>query len=388
MLKPVVNITITTKEKTLFFDFVNSWEVSDGWENMTTAGKMTFPKNIYVTDLSTKKRFPLFGVNKNTNDLFKKGDKIKIESYYIYWDENHIEKKTDKNTIIEGYITKVGSGIPINIEFEDSMWLLKQIPMKNQAFQTGMSIETILKDALLGSGLTVNLLTTTKLVFDNSLLTVENETVAQFLAKLRKDAFLFAYFRGTELRVGSFVYLEGESKQKTFKFQDNIISSDLVFSNKSDIVLSAVASNHIQENTGKTTKDGHAKTTNTRIEVLVTLKFNKDNPNNDLIWKEVKKGDKADPNTDGERRTFTFLQAKTVQDLVTLAEAELRKYYYTGFKGSFETFGTPFVQFGDNALLQNDILPEQNGLYKIKAVDYLGGINGLRQKIKLDYKFL
>lgn len=380
MLKPVTNITITTKEKTLFFDFVTHWEYSDSWINLTSNGKVTFPKNIYVTDTDTKKRFPLFGTNKSINAIFKRGDKVKIERFYIYWDENLNEKATTKVTIADGYISKVGSGMPVEIEFEDNMWLLKQLPLKNQAYKVGTSIESILTDALQGTGLTVNYLTTTKLVYDNSLLTAENETVAQFLAKLKKDAFLYAYFRGTELRVGSFVYIEAEAKQKTFRFQDNIISEDLDYNNKNDIVLSAVASNHIQEETGKTTKDGQAKTHNVRIEVLVTLK------NDKVIVKEVKKGDKADPNTDGERRTFTFLQAKTVKQLADLAEAELRKYYYTGFKGNFTTFGAPHVVFGDNAQLENDILPEQSGLYKIKGVDYSGGVDGERQKITLDYK--
>ncbi|MBC7382250.1 MAG: hypothetical protein H7296_04550 [Bacteroidia bacterium] len=380
MLKPVTHITITTKENTLFFDFVTHWEYNDGWQNLTSNGKVVFPKNIYVTDTQTQKRFQLFGANKSINALFKRGDKIKIETFYIYWDRNLNEKRTTKVIAAEGYISKVGSGMPIEIEFEDNMWLLKQIPLKNQSFAKGTSIESILTDALQGTGLTVNYLTTTKLVFDNALLSAENETVAQFLAKLRKDAFLFSYFRGSELRVGSFVYIEAEAKQKKFVFQDNIISSDLSYSNKNDIVLSAVASNHITENTGQTTKDGYAKTRNKRIEVLVTLK------NDKVIVKEVAKGEKADPNTDGERRTFTFLQARTTKELADLAEAELRKYYYTGFKGSFTTFGTPYVQFGDNAQIVNDKLNDQTGIYKIKEVEYSGGIDGYRQKITLDYK--
>ena len=380
MLKPVSHITITTATKEFFFDFVNSWEFNDGWDTLTSNGKIMFPKNVYVTDTATNKRTPLFGKNKKTNEIFKRGDKIKIESFYIYWDKNLNQNQTEKKTIVEGYISKVNSGMPIEIEFEDNMWRLKQIPMTNQSFPLGTSVESILKNALKGTEFTVNSITNTKLVYDNSLLTAENETVAQFLAKLRKDAFMFAYFRGTELRVGSLIYIESQAKNKTFKFQDNIISSDLTFSNKNDIVLSAVASNHIQENTGKTTKDGQAKTRNARIEVLVTIK-------NDIVTsKIIKKGDKADENIDGERRTFTFLEAKNTTDLIKLAEAQLRKYYYSGFKGSFTTFGTPYVQFGDNAVLVNDILSDENGIYKIKEVNYSGGVDGYRQKITLDYR--
>jgi hypothetical protein len=399
MLKPVTNITITQRtdftnsesvitkrSKVFFFDFCNSWEINDGWENMTTGGKIIFPKNMSVVDAETKTTMSFFGKNKNIAGfngapLLMRGDKVKVEAFYIYYDDNLSEKQTEKRLVFDGYITKINAKTPVEIEVEDNMYLLKQLPMTNGAYGSGVSLETILTNALIGTGLTVNQLTTTKLTWDNSLLMIENMTIAQFLEKLRKDAFLHCYFRGTELRVGSIVYIEAEAKTKTFQFQENIISSDLTFVRKDDIVLSAVASNHIEELTGKTTKDGHAKTRNSRIEVLVWF-----DRSGKFQSKEVKKGDKPDANVDGERKTFHFLEAKTTADLISLAKASLQKYYYTGFKGSFTTFGTPSVDFGDNAIIINDILPEQNGTYKIKAVNISGGVNGFRQKIELDYK--
>jgi hypothetical protein len=399
MLKPVTHITITQRtdftnsdsiitkrSKVFFFDFCNSFEIQNGWENMTTGGKVIFPKNMSVVDLQTKNVISFFGKNKNIAGfngapILMRGDKIKIEAFYIYWDDNLNEKQTEKRVIFEGYITKINAKIPVEIEIEDSMFLLKQLPMTNGAYGSGVSLEDVLTKALIGTGLTVNQLASTKLTWDNSLLIIDNMTVAQFLEKLRKDAFMHCYFKGTELRVGSIVYIEAEAKTKTFEFQENIISSDLNFTRKDDIVLSAVASNHIEELTGKTTKDGHAKTKNSRIEVLVWF-----DRSGKFQSKEVKKGDKADANVDGERKTFHFLEAKTTGDLIALAKTSLEKYYYSGFKGSFTTFGTPSVEFGDNAQIINKLLPEQNGTYKIKAVDVSSGVNGFRQKIELDYK--
>ena len=69
-----------------------------------------------------------------------------------------------------------------------------------------------------------------------------------------------------------------------------------------------------------------------------------------------------------------------------MAVDELKRYYYDGFKGKFTTFGTPHVEFGDNAQIINPILPEQNGTYKIKGVSWSGGVEGYRQIIELDYK--
>jgi len=84
--------------------------------------------------------------------------------------------------------------------------------------------------------------------------------------------------------------------------------------------------------------------------------------------------------------TLPYPFAKSLDELKQLAVAELRKYYYSGFKGKFTTFGIPFVKMGDNAEIQDDILPERNGVYKVKSVEYSGGVNGLRQVVQLDYK--
>lgn len=212
----------------------------------------------------------------------------------------------------------------------------------------------------------------------------QNETIAEVLGRLRKDFHFESYFRGSELRCGSFKYIEQEAVdagQKVFKFQQNIISGALEYKRRDDQVLSAVATNTIEENTGKKTKDGQAKTKKVRLEVLVTFRNASDAP-------EIIVGGKnkpLPPNTGGERRTLHFLGATTTDQLAKLAENELRKYYYTGLKGKFVTFGIPYVKHGDNVDILDTILPERNGRYKVKGVTYTGGVDGLRQEIELDY---
>jgi len=395
MLRPNTNITITQqgdgRSLSLFFDFVTTWEYGNNWEDLSAQGKVTLPKNIYAINENTGVRYPLFGNNKNiggfnSEPLIKRGDKIKIESWYTYWDNNLIEFQTEKVTIIDGYITQVGAGMPIELMFEDSMYLLKQTPMTNRAFKSTETFESILSEALkvtnskFGTNLRVNSSSETRVTYEHALLTAENETIATFLAKLKKDTHIFSYFRGNELRLGRLVYIEQEAVTKIFEFQENIISSQLSYKRKEDIVLSAVASNHITEVTG-TTKQGKEKTRSKRLEVLVWI-----DRTGKVQHKSVKEGDKADPNTDGERRTFTYPEAKSESELVALATENLKKYYYTGFKGKFTTFGTPYIQFGDNVQIINKILPEQDGLYKVKGVEYEGGVDGWRQTIELDYK--
>lgn len=394
MIRPVVNITITQKgidrTKILFFDFINSFEVSSDWTGLTDNGTVILPKNIYAVDKQNNKRFAMFGKNKNIGGfdktpLLMRGDAVKIETYYIYWDENLNGYKTNKEVVFEGYITNIKSKMPIEFDVEDNMYLLKQVQMKTQSFKENISIETILTEAInnvnsvFGTKLSVNILSETKIKWQNGLLTAENETVAQFLAKLKKEAFLKCYFRGDELRVGGIIYLEKEAVTKKFHFQENIISHELEYKRKDDVILTAVASNYITESNG-TTKDGQIKTKKRRIEVIVTFK------NNKFESRVVGKNEKIPDIIEGEKRTFVYPFAENEQDLINLAKSDLEKYYYTGFKGSFLTFGTPFIKFGDNVVLENNILPEQNGTYKVKAVNYSGGVIGLRQNIELDYK--
>lgn len=394
MIRPVVNITITQKgmdrTKILFFDFINSFEVSSDWTGLTDNGTVILPKNIYAVDKQNNKRFAMFGKNKNIGGfdktpLLMRGDAVKIETYYIYWDENLNGYKTNKEVVFEGYITNIKSKMPIEFDVEDNMYLLKQVQMKTQSFKENISIETILTEAInnvnsvFGTNLSVNILSETKIKWQNGLLTAENETVAQFLAKLKKEAFLKCYFRGDELRVGGIIYLENEAVTKKFHFQENIISHELEYKRKDDVILTAVASNYITESNG-TTKDGQIKTKKRRIEVVVTFK------NNKFESRVVGKNEKIPDIIEGEKRTFVYPFAENEQDLINLAKSDLEKYYYTGFKGRFLTFGTPVIKFGDNVVLENNILPEQNGTYKVKAVNYSGGVNGLRQNIELDYK--
>jgi hypothetical protein len=234
----------------------------------------------------------------------------------------------------------------------------------------------MLKFMLEGTGFTY--LALTKTTFGE--FQIGNESVAQVLQRLTKTYGFEFYFRGDQLRGGVIIYIEKEAETQLFRFQENIISDELGYMRKDDIVLSAVAHNTITENTGEFCKDGTAKTRHKRLEVLVTIK------NGKRIEKEIKRGEVVPENMEGERRTFFFPGATTIKELADLAYDKLIMYYYTGLRGTVTTFGIPYVRQGDNASFSDPILPERNGLYKIKAVDYSGGVNGLRQVIHLDYK--
>ena len=361
------------------FNFVNEFEFSDSWVDLTNQAKITLPKNIYVVDKNGNK-LNLGGTepNKLIDNLFRRGDSVSINyGYYTYENGNEVLDMPEK-PIFEGFITSVGSKRPIVLECEDNMWLLKQIPCKPQVWPKYKSVEDLLKSLLQGTDFTVNGLTKTT-VGD---LIIQDETVAQLLARLQKDFHFEAYFKGNELRIGSQVYIESEAKTFTFEFQKNIISDELVFQRKDDVKLSAICESVNTVDNG-TNKKGQTKTKEERLTVLVY--FDK---NGVAQYKEKKKGEDLPENVEGERRKLFYPNVKSAKELFEKGKAELEKYYYTGFKGKFTTFAIPYVQMGDNVIIKDRLMPDRDGKYKVKSVTYTGGVNGHRQIIELHYKMI
>ncbi len=374
---------------TLIYNIVHQFKAETTWKNLTDTGEIILPKNIYIRNKSGQ-IFSLGGTNRNIGGFdsntpyFLRGDKVLIEWGYVYYDEKGNEVSPTV-TIFEGYISQVTTKKPFVLKIENNMWKLKTVQAQggnNNFFPAKTyTLEKMLKEMLTNAGLpfTVNMTTQTS-VGDFRL---QQETIAEVLSRLRKDFHLECYFRGNELRVGSFPYLpeDATSPIPKFVFQYNIISDELDYKRKDDLILSAVATNTIEETTGQTTRDGQAKTKKKRLEVLVTLENGSDTAKKFV----PEPGKHIPPNTGGERLTFHFLSATTIDELASLAAEQLRKYYYTGMRGKFTTFGLPFVKHGDYVDLVDPLLPERNGRYVVKGVEYEGGINGLRQTIELDY---
>lgn len=397
MFRVVTNITISQQPSTSWpkrntvinMNFCNAYEASDSWRDLTNEGKLIIPKNLYFRDQFGKLQ-PLQGTNINVGGfssnapLVLRGDRVTIASGYKYFATNNAARETtNTNTIFTGYVSAVDAKMPIEMKLEDNMWLLKQTPVDTQTFTRSQGLGIILKtlidkcNSIYGTKLTFNALTETTF----GTFPIGNESACQVLQRLQKTYGFESYFRGNELRCGAIIYIPGEAITKTFTFQQDIIEDDLTYVRKDDLTLSALARNTIEEDVPeKLTKDGFQKTKKVRLEVLVTLR------NGIKTIRQINKGDKVAANNEGERRTLFFPGAKTVAELADLAYNEIVKYYYTGLRGDFTAFGLPFMRQGDNANLVDPIMPERSGLYKVKKVEYSGGVAGLRQKIYLDFK--
>ena len=390
MLRLVSRITITqvtvteqwpVRNETFIFNFVNDVEIESSWANLTDTCKIILPKKVKVFDqYGTSVNLvgkSLLG-DANTNPIMLRGDKIKVELGYVYPTASNPEVK-ELNTCFEGYITRINPRIPIVLWCEDRMYQLKQIKVINKVYSNLVySVQDMIQEMLLQQPETKDIVLITGSSIGEKIETnindefrTQDDTIASVLSRLKKEAHLNSYFRkvkqsdGTfadELRCSGIVYFPSDRVKSVFSFQKNIISDSLEYRRQDDIKMGAkcYSLNKVEIGNG-TNKNGTPKVKHKRLETFV--------------------GEK-----DGDLRTLFFWDIQTEKELKVLGERELRKFYYTGFFGSFETFGIPKVKHGDEVLIEDAILPERNGSYLVKGVHTNFGMNGFRQNIELHLK--
>ncbi|HVX01019.1 MAG TPA: hypothetical protein VHA52_11365, partial [Candidatus Babeliaceae bacterium] len=207
----------------------------------------------------------------------------------------------------------------------------------------------------------------------------QHDTVADIIGRVRDDYGFKCYFRYNELRIGYPIYFDAEANTEIFRFQQNIISDELTYQRIDDVAMSVSAYSTNRTSGSGTTIDGQQKTRIKRLEVLVTA-------NKDGTYTTTPSGKNPVDNLDtGEMTTWFYWNVADEKTLGNYATEELKKHHYNGLRGKFTTFGLPFIKHGDNVTLQDLVLPDRNGTYKVKRVAYRGGMEGLRQDITLDY---
>lgn len=373
MYNLVSNITITqvpvkdfpNRTKSFTMKFINICEINTSWKNLTDTAKLKFPKKVYFRD-EQGRRFTWFGKNlvagDNTPPLLLRGDKIKIQFGYNFSDPTADlpnNRTTTLNTEFEGYITKINNRMPIEIECEDNMYVLKQLDAPNKVFPASQyTVQTMMEELVKGTGFTINAGNIQTSVGD---FRVQNATVAQVLEVLRKDTRIESYFRGNELRCSGLVYYPQDRVEKVFAFQQNIISDKLEYRRLDDIKLGIKAYSINKVELTSLNKNGKPKTKEKRLETFVG-----------------KPG--------GEVRTLYFWNITDIDTLKKLAEERLSRMYYEGVKGVFTTFGLPSMKHGDAAIIRDNILTERNGTYLIRGIKKSFGMTGFRQDIELDIR--
>lgn len=304
--------------KTWKFNALNACNIIEDTATLTDTCELLLPKK---TEWEGSDNFKL---------PIKRGDKITVRLGY-----NGILK-----TRFIGFIRTVDAKKPIKISCEDGMFLLKTVEVKKKGYAK-VTLKQLITDLLDGTGIQFQLI-------DEDIVLgpyrITKNTVAEELNEIKTEFGLRAYFRTLEgvskLYVG-FTYPLDSRKTESFVFGQNIISEDFVYRIAEDVKIKIKAIS--------------IDSKNKRIEVTA--------------------GDK-----DGE--LYTVYKYNVGKDeLKRFAESELIRFKTTGFKGSFETFGEPFVNKCDIAYIEAS--DNNKGSFLIKKLEVNFGMSGYRQKIEI-----
>lgn len=359
------------------FDFVHNIELVTTWENLSDTCEITVPQKVQFID-QWGNAFSWQGKNlgggANTAPIIMRGDKVKVELGYSYLDPVRNVRVTELNTEFDGWVDSVKSKKPLTIYCVDNMWKLTQVQAPNKTW-TGYTVQGVIKELLKGTGFTLKETLNGKPIETkvNPPIYTQNQTVAQVLDMIQKNYQLECYFKGSVLYAAAFRYWPENVRERVFKFQENVIADDLVFRRVDDVVLGIQAYSFGRFASG-TTKDGRAKTKLRRYECFAIYKN-----------KELQILDAKPAGWEGELRTLN-LQADSLEELKKLVKANAFKLIYTGLEGTFTTFGLPTMTHGDNVRFIDRIMPDRDGIYKVKKVVKTFGMNGYRQVVSVDMR--
>jgi hypothetical protein len=348
MLRPWCKIYFTKYDlktkvtgDTLVFDFVNTIEIEYSFEDLTQTAKIIIPRKLQWEGK------PIAAA---IDSVFKSGDKVKIETGYF----------PNIRTAFIGYISSISLNVPLTITCEDDMLLLKQKKVlypnhlrfnkygksgrqlkHPKIVDTKISLDKLLTDVLLeGTDIKYRLLTKTDINIKRL-----DSSVCTVLHELKKEYGLYSYFRDGILNIGLAADASHTNTEEFF-FEETIIDeSNLTYQRKDDVLL-------------KVRAESINLATNERINVEV--------------------GD-----DDGAHKSFFILNA-TKAELKKFAESKLGENKYEGFRGSFKTFGEPYMMPGDAAKLTSKRFPEKNGTYQIISVRKILNVSeGYKQDIQI-----
>lgn len=266
-----------------------------------------------------------------TNAAIKRGDKVEIELGYD--GDNKLE--------FRGYVKNINPAKMLEIECEDEFYMCRQKKVK-------LTGTTTLKELLPKMGLRVGF--AADLTFKNFVVkNIPEPSVSQVLSTLQTDYGLNIFFD----TCGS-VYacrpmgVEASAPAIKYELQGNVIKYDqLIYHLASDtqIEIKAICIK----------KDG------TRVE--------------------AKKGDSG-----GSSKTLYFYDVEDINELASLAQAELLRHSYDGYEGVFETFLVPWAQPAMYAAIVDKRYSELDGEYYIESVETTFGRSGGRRKITIGLK--
>lgn len=330
-------------------------EWDSGIDDLTDTFKIKMPRNLMFKGKS------LFA---GENPIFAVGDQVKVEAGYF----------PNVYTVFEGYISAVSAKIPVEVQCEDKMWILKNMTV-TYPVKRNVSYYSVLKSGKLS-----------KKPLKKPKVTSANITLKDLLEHCVPDGIELAsdvpdvnigQFRATNVSPAK-IFEELKTKYGLYTyFTEGKLYSGFAFraakSNTYKYVFEKALPNAVIDDSSLEYQ--LAKHTSIKVVAkLISL-------NN--TYEEITVGD-----PDGAQRTIHTYWNGTGKkpDLKAFAENELKTKKYDGYRGVFTTFGYYPIQAGDIVNLTSKKYPERDGNYLVKSVKGTVSKEGYRHNIEIANK--
>ncbi len=412
------------------FEYAYSITIVSNVETFTDTAELKIPKKVVINQLNNR-----LGIEITKQLPFD----LETQSIYQYLkQDNAIEIYLGYNGALKpafrGYITSVKGDAPVCILCEDDMYRLKkdkmeastapnpysdlQNPIVSGASRTlkGTEIKTQLETRLKVLGITHEIYMEDTL---GSLIVNRKTSIAMFLKKLKTDYGIFSFFKLQDkknvLIVTNNPHLYSANDVSTAINANNAsgISSQLTVVPQ-NLLRTAINTLGIQD-----VIDFFRREDGFLGEARFRFFYNIISDNLKLDEQEVKKirmraekyfvnsntpiFEETGAPSDGDLvQTFTIhdnenelprdnlayrkKEQEVLAELKTFVSLRFLEKKKNGLKGSFITFGEPFVRPTDRVILEDAEDAEKNGTFQVEAVKRSFGMGGYRQEIKVGRK--
>lgn len=257
---------------------VNNAKVKSSWRQLTDTAILTMPKVLYKEGLTP----------------IKQGDRVEIALGYEGYTRD----------VFQGFVTHINPKIPLEVKCEDASWLLKRVNLK-KTWTTKVKLTDIIKYTV---DETNKVNPDYQIILSKNIPEIEftkfrlnNVNGAQVMQKLKDKYGLTAYFRDLDLHV-NLPYQE-QTENVKIDLGSNVIKHNLEYLTKETQVLKIKAVSILKDNQ--------------------TLKAEVGNEGGDVI-------------------TRFYYNIDNVVTLKKLANDDLDKLKYEGYRGKVTTFFLPF----------------------------------------------
>lgn len=273
--------------------FIHEVEVRSGWKDLTDMAKVTIPKKLLTYGLAE----------------INAGEPVTISVGY----ESYVKE------VFNGYVKQVNPKTPLEVECEDASYLLKRTSIQ-KFWPTEVTFKEVVN----------HLVTETNSANPNFPITLNDEFIpditfkkfrigkkvnaAQALEKFKEAYGVIAYFRDHELHV-SLAGFRPKLNQATYDLTQNVIDH-------SKLEYRTIDQNNI------------------KLKAVSLLKDNQ--------FIEVEVGDESGSTV---QRFFPGITSESA--LKQLAEEEIKRIKFEGYRGTIKSFMVPFSQHGMTALIQD-----------------------------------